>query len=42
MTEKKIVQAVRCKDCIYRIEGRCFSSRYLVEPDNFCSWGETE
>lgn len=42
MTAKKIVQAVRRKDCIYRIEGRCFSSRSLVEPDNFCSWGATE
>ena len=42
MTAKKIVQAVRCNDCIYRIEGRCFSSRYLVEPDNFCSCGATE
>ena len=31
---------VRCKDCIFRIEGRCFSRRSLVEPDNFCSWGE--
>ena len=42
MTEKGIVQALRRKDCIYRIEGRCFSSRYLVESDNFCSWGATE
>ena len=31
---------VRCKNCIFRIEGRCFSRRSLVEPDNFCSWGE--
>ena len=34
------VPVVRCKDCIFRIEGRCFSRRSLVEPDNFCSWGE--
>lgn len=35
-----VVPVVRCKDCIFRIEGRCFSRRSLVEPDNFCSWGE--
>ena len=40
-------EVVRCKDCIYRIEGRCFSrTSFLnapaVEPDNFCSWGATE
>ncbi len=37
-----VVPVVRCKDCIFRIEGRCFSRRSLVEPDNFCSWGTTE
>ena len=37
-----VVEVVRCKDCIFRIEGRCFSRRSLVEPDNFCSWGTTE
>lgn len=41
------VSVVRCKDCIYSIEGRCFSrTSFLnapaVEPDNFCSWGATE
>lgn len=38
---------VRCKDCIYNIDGMCFSRTSLknavaVEPDNFCSWGTTE
>nr|UVY68403.1 MAG: hypothetical protein [Bacteriophage sp.] len=38
---------VRCKDCIYNIDGMCFSRTSLknavaVEPDNFCSWGATE
>lgn len=42
-----VAQVVRCRDCIYRIEGRCFSrTSFLnapaVEPDNFCSWGATE
>ena len=37
-----VAEVVRCKDCIFRIEGRCFSRRSLVEPDNFCSWGATE
>ena len=37
-----VAEVVRCKDCIFRIEGRCFSRRSLVEPDNFCSWGKTE
>ena len=41
------VPVVRCKDCIYRIDGRCFSrtpflNAPAVEPDNFCSWGATE
>lgn len=38
---------VRCKDCIYNIDGMCFSRTSLknavaVEPNNFCSWGATE
>ena len=42
-----VAEVVRCKDCIYRIKGRCFSrTSFLnapaVEPDNFCSWGATE
>ena len=42
-----IAEVVRCKDCIFRIKGRCFSSTSFlnapaVEPDNFCSWGATE
>ena len=42
-----VAEVVRCKDCIYRIDGRCFSrTSFLnapaVEPDNFCSWGATE
>lgn len=42
-----VAEVVRCRDCIYRIEGRCFSrTSFLnapaVEPDNFCSWGATE
>lgn len=42
-----VAEVVRCKDCIYRIAGRCFSrTSFLntpaVEPDNFCSWGATE
>ena len=42
-----VAPVVRCKDCIYSIEGRCFSrTSFLnapaVEPDNFCSWGATE
>lgn len=42
-----VAPVVRCKDCIYRIEGRCFSrTSFLnapaVEPDNFCSRGATE
>ena len=42
-----VAPVVRCRDCIYRIEGRCFSrTSFLnapaVEPDNFCSWGATE
>lgn len=42
-----VAEVVRCRDCIYRIDGRCFSrTSFLnspaVEPDNFCSWGATE
>jgi hypothetical protein len=42
-----VAPVVRCKDCIYKIEGRCFSRTSFinapaVEPDNFCSWGATE
>ena len=42
-----VAEVVRCRDCIYRIEGRCFSrTSFLnapaVKPDNFCSWGATE
>lgn len=38
---------VHCKDCIYNIDGMCFSRTSLknavaVEPNNFCSWGATE
>lgn len=38
---------VRCKDCIYNIDGMCFSrtsfkNAVAVEPDNFCSWGAIE
>lgn len=47
MPAADVAPVVRCKDCIYRIEGRCFSrASFLnapaVEPDNFCSWGATE
>ena len=42
-----VAPVVRCKDCIYRIEGRCFSRTSFinspaVEPDDFCCWGATE
>ena len=42
-----VAEVVRCKDCIFRIKGRCFSrTSFLnapaVDPDNFCSWGVTE
>ena len=42
-----IAPVVRCRDCIYNIDGLCFCRRPLgsgvaVEPDNFCSWGATE
>lgn len=47
MPAADVAKVVRCKGCIYRIEGRCFSrTSFLnapaVEPDNFCSWGATE
>ena len=42
-----VAEVVRCRDCIYCINGLCFCRRTLgsgiaVEPDNFCSWGATE
>ena len=42
-----VAPVVRCRDCIYNIDGLCFCRRPLgsgvaVEPDNFCSWGATE
>ena len=42
-----VAEVVRCKDCIYNIEGLCFCRRPLgsgvaVEPDDFCRWGEAE
>lgn len=42
-----VAPVVRCRDCIYRIDGLCFCRRPLgngvaVEPDDFCRWGETE
>ena len=42
-----VAEVVRCKDCIYRINGRCFSHTSFinspaVEPDDFCCWGATE
>ena len=47
MPAADVAEVVQCKDCIYRIEGRCFSRTSFinapaVEPDNFCSWGATE
>lgn len=47
MPAADVVPVVRCKDCIYNIDGMCFSrtsfkSAVAVEPDNFCSWGATE
>ena len=42
-----VAEVVWCKDCIYRINGRCFSRTSFinspaVEPDDFCCWGATE
>ena len=42
-----VAEVVRCKDCIYNIDGMCFSrtsfkNAVAVEPNNFCSWGATE
>ena len=42
-----VAEVVRCKDCIYNIDGMCFSrtsfkNAVAVEPDNFCSWDATE
>lgn len=47
MPAADVVTVVRCKDCIYNIDGMCFSrtsfkNAVAVEPDNFCSWGTTE
>lgn len=47
MPAADVAPVVRCKDCIYRIDGRCFSRTSFinapaVEPENFCSWGATE
>lgn len=47
MPAADVEPVVRCKDCIYNIDGRCFSrtsfkNAVAVEPDNFCSWGTTE
>lgn len=47
MPAADVVPVVRCKDCIYNIDGMCFSrtsfkNAVAVEPDNFCSWGATE
>lgn len=47
MPAADVAEVVRCRDCIYRIKGRCFSRTSFinapaVEPDNFCSWGATE
>lgn len=42
-----VAPVVRCKDCIYNIDGLCFCRRPLgsgvaVEPDDFCRWGAAE
>ena len=42
-----VAPVVRCKDCIYNIDGLCFCRRPLgsgvaVEPGDFCRWGEAE
>ena len=42
MPAADVAEVVRCKDCIFRIQGRCFSRTSLVEPDDFCSRGVTE
>lgn len=47
MPAADVVPVVRCKDCIYNIDGMCFSrtsfkNAVAVEPNNFCSWGATE
>lgn len=46
-TMQDAVIVTRCKNCIYRIDGLCFSRRSLksavaVEPEDFCAWGTTE
>ena len=47
MPAADVAEVVRCKDCIYRINGRCFSRTSFinspaVELDDFCCWGATE
>ena len=47
MPAADVAEVVRCRDCIYNIDGLCFCRRPLgsgvaVEPDDFCRWGETE
>ena len=47
MPAADVAPVVRCRDCIYNIDGLCFCRRLLgsgvaVEPDDFCRWGETE
>lgn len=47
LTDESTATVVRCKDCIYNIDGMCFSrtsfkNAVAVEPDNFCSWGTNE
>ena len=47
MPAADVAEVVRCKNCIYRINGRCFSRTSFinspaVEPDDFCCWGATE
>ena len=42
-----VAPVVRCRDCIYNIDGMCFCRRPLgsgvaVESDDFCRWGEIE
>ena len=47
MPAADVAEVVRCRDCIYNIDGLCFCRRPLgngvaVEPGDFCSWGATE
>lgn len=36
------VQAIRCKDCKYRITANCerFGIKRYTQSDSFCSWAE--